>query len=321
MNSTHLHDLKMNLRTRVQRVVNSTDVTVYYATLGQLWAFLNSNSLTRSLLADLKYRFAEIFEGKAKNAYDSPFYGNSEEEHAAYCCAVIHHCISANNPSEVIFAAAPYDRRGTEFDVKQQTFFRVFIEPLYEYLIEHLSDRSAMLALLLRYKHKCEWFQRDRLQGLLEQGERHLGMHLYEYLFDHGIEFSIEPTSASGEADLVGMQNSDDPLIADVKIFEPEDSKPKGYLIRGFHQVYTYTQDFNEPFGYLIVYNNSGTDLAFPAANTEQGIPIIQHSNKTIFIVVIDVFDHQKTASKRGRLESVQITEAELIRELTQQEA
>ena len=59
----------------------------------------------------------------------------------------------------------------------------VFLEPFYEYVDEHLDGQRAMLALLLRYKQRSEWFHRDRLWRLTQDdkrnAERLLALDLY----------------------------------------------------------------------------------------------------------------------------------------------
>jgi hypothetical protein len=252
-----------------------------------------------------------------KFSQNAAYLGGTEDEHAALAYLIIAHCIESEDHNIEVHLARPYNRGENQFSGLQSTFFAVFVEPLYEYIDEHLDDQRAVLALLRRYKHKCEWFQRDYINELLGAGERKLAYHLYEYLFDQGIEFSIEPTSASGEADLVAAQKSSDPLVADVKIFDPAKSKGKSYILRGFRQVYTYALDYNEPFGYMVVFNNSGKDLALPSALTEQSTPLFTHNNKTIFVLVVDVYEYQDTASVRGRLEAIVISEDEFTREIT----
>ena len=173
---------------------------------------------------------------------------------------------------------------------------------------EQLEDQRVILALLRRYKHKCEWFQREHLFDLWEsntqKGEKNLSMHLYEWLYDQGLDFVIEPSSASGEADLIAAQQSKNPLVADVKIFNPDKGRGIQYIAQGFNQIYLYTQDYNEAFGYLIIFNTSGKDLKFAVANQTQGIPSVTHNNKTLFILTIDIFPHEASASKRGLLET-----------------
>ena len=95
--------------------------------------------------------------------------------------------------------------------------------------------------------HKVEWFQRDELVKI-DGDERDLAKHLYAYLFDQGLDFHIEPQSASGEADLVAAE-----LVLDAKVFDG-DKRGLAYLASGFHQVHTYTRDFDQEVGYLIVY-------------------------------------------------------------------
>jgi hypothetical protein len=42
---------------------------------------------------------------------------------------------------------------------------------------------------------------------------------LYEFLHEQGIDFHMEPKSASGIADLVADQVGDDRVVADAKVF------------------------------------------------------------------------------------------------------
>lgn len=99
--------------------------------------------------------------------------------------------------------------------------------------------------------------------------------------------------------------------LADAKIFS--DTTPKAYIAKAFHQVYQYTLDYNQPFGYLVIFKTCEDDLKFPMAGQEQSVPFLVQNNKTIFFVVIDICKHEATASKRGILKTIEITEADLI--------
>ncbi|HZE87024.1 MAG TPA: hypothetical protein VE090_02340 [Methylomirabilota bacterium] len=201
----------------------------------------------------------------------------------------------------------------------------MFLEPLYDYIDEHIDDQRAILALLRRYKHKCEWFHRDRLFSLWQsdtaKGEKRLAQDMYDFLHDQGLDFIIEPASISGEADLVAAQNSPDPLIADAKIFCPEKGKDTGYIIKGFNQVHTYTLDYNEPFGYLIIFKTCDENIKFSVPNATQSVPFVIHNGKTIFIITIDIFPHEKSASQRGPLKTYEITEDALVKIIEEQKA
>lgn len=219
-----------------------------------------------------------------------------------------------------------FARNARKHDEALEFFKDVFIEPLYEYIDEQLDDQRALLGLLRRYKHHCEWFRRSDALDIYEEekargnesgkksrGEKRLSLHLYEYLHNQGLTFSVEPTSVSGEADLSAAQDSDDPLIAEVKIFDPDANKNKAYILSGFNQVYQYTLDYNEPFGYLVIFKTCEEGLAIASGQQEQSTSFIVFNGKTIFFVIVDLHPHVKSASKRGKLKSYVITEEELV--------
>jgi hypothetical protein len=178
------------------------------------------------------------------------------------------------------------------------------------------------LSLLRKYKHRCEWFRRAQLfdQGKADtkRGEKVLSYDLYEYLHDQGLQFHIEPQSESGRIDLISAQSSKDRLVADAKIFNPEGGQNPSYIIKGFRQVYDYTKDFNEPFGYLVIFKTCEQDLSIPTQNQESTIPFITHNNKTIFIIVIDIFPYDESASKRGKLKAHEILPAQFVESLAE---
>ena len=211
-----------------------------------------------------------------------------ETKNAAFAYMILKKCVESDsrNIEALIGLKMIFEQ---DHDKALKAFQTAFVEPVYEYLDEQMDDQRAILALLRRYKHKCESFQRRRLYDLWDsdttKGERSLAFHLYEYLHDQGLNLTIEPYSESGEVDMVAAQNSDDPLIADAKIFNPEKGKGKPYICHGFHQIYQYTLDYNEPFGYLIIFKTSPEDLKFALTGQEQSVPLVVHNHKTIFLL------------------------------------
>jgi hypothetical protein len=198
-----------------------------------------------------------------------------------------------------------------------EAFRLTYVEPLFDYIDEQLDDKRMTLVLLKKYKQRCEWFRRDELLAACvadtRQGEKTLAYDLYEYLHDQGIQFHIEPQSASGRIDLISAQTGKDRLVADAKIFNPESSHDRSYIMDGFRQVYDYTKDYNESFGYLVVFKTCAEDLSISTPKQESGVPFITHNNKSIFIVVIDIFDYPESASKRGKLNAYEITPEQFI--------
>jgi len=272
-----------------------------------------------SILDELLPRFPNLGPQVEKQTTSHEVVVSDDEvENAAFAYLVLKWCVETTNDKMPEVRIGYNLTPGKHHDNALEAFRIAFVEPLYEYMDEQMDDQRAILALIRRYKHKCESFQRRQLfdlwSGNTAKGEKLLAFHLYEYLHDQGVNFTIEPTSASGEADLVAAQNSDDPLIADAKIFNPEKSKAKPYICKAFHQIYQYTLDYNEPFGYLVIFKTCPEDLKFVLAGQEQSVPFIIHNHKTIFLLTIDIYPHEKFASERGYLKSHEITQDELIR-------
>jgi hypothetical protein len=317
MNAEDIQNLRYKLQKRVRRL-NSTEYQVFHFSLKQFQGFLKSYPIFVGILDDLERRCPSI-EAEAEKIVKASqaLVFDNELENATASYFVIKKCAESDDQKVEANVGRTYGKK-LNYNDNLEYFKSLFLEPLYEYLDEQLDDQRAILALLRRYKHKCEWFQRKHLFKSWEDntkiGEKLLALHLYEYLHDQGLDFVIEPSSVSGEVDLIAAQKSDEPLIADVKIFNPEKGKGTDYIARGFNQIYLYTLDYNEPFGYLIIYNTSGQDLRFVLANQEQSTPFVVHNNKTIFVVTIDVFPYETSASRRGRLKTVEITEEDLIR-------
>lgn len=129
-----------------------------------------------------------------------------------------------------------------------------------------MRDERDRRFLMKKFKHRCEWFHRADLFAQFDndtgQGEKMLASGLYEYLHDQGVQLHIEPQSASGRIDFISSQTGKDRLLADAKLFNPERGQDRGYIIKGFRQVYDYLKDYNESFGYLVIFKTGGQDLS-----------------------------------------------------------
>lgn len=329
MNSELVQDLRYKLQKRVRRLNAATsDRYRYLEYLRQFKDFIDNNELLSGVVEDLTLRYGDQTEVAAEviEEQEPDFRGLSEGEQAAAAYFIILRCLEAED-DDIIWRTGlklASTNKGN-MQARQETFHYLLVEPLYEYIDEHLDDQRAILALLRRFKHKCEWFRREELYDLYkdesQRGEKKLAERLYEYLYDQGLSFSIEPASASGEADLVSVQTGDDPLVADAKIFDPEASKGKHYIATALNQVYIYTQDYNQSFGYMVIFKTCEDDLRLSLSDITQSTPFITHNNKTIFFVVVDIFPHEKSASQRGKLKSYEITEDYLIDVLEEKEA
>ena len=316
-----VQNLRYKLQKRVRRL-NSVDYQLFIPALKQFWAYFDNNQVFGGIMDYLVPHFPDLNETVEKIIQGEGLIGSTEDEAAAIGYAVLRRITDSENYSIFFSLARPYGA-SSKANEALETIRDVFLEPFYEYLDESLDDQRAMLALLFRYKHRCEWFHRERLWDITQEDSRHaeksLALDLYEYLHNQGIDFNIEPSSITGEVDLIGAQGSDDPFLADTKIFDAK-NRSKKYICKGFNQIYTYTQQYNEPFGYLIIYKTSDTDLRFSLSEKSRNIPVVTYNHKSIFLITIDIYSHEKSVSQREPLKVIEITEEELINNTNLQE-
>jgi len=176
-----------------------------------------------------------------------------------------------------------------------------------------------------KYKQYAEWFQREQLRQIHEgyegkTGERALALHLQQYVFNQGVEFTVEPSSVSGEADLVLRDSHGGHIIIDAKYIDSK-ATPSTILRKiaeGFNQVARYCNDFNETEGFLGVFVNA--DIAINIElNEEAGFSYIKIGNINIYYVEINIAQ-RPSASKVGKPNLVTISSSELINELRELE-
>lgn len=319
MDTNVLQTLRYKLQKRLKRI-NAADHQIYHSIVVQTLRFLTENAVVRGILDELERRVPSaeedselLFDGKLLSV-------DNELERIGHAYALLKRTVASAENKEIRLGY----RFGhcSNFAEGAQFFTDMFIEPLFDYIDEQIDDRRTILGLLLKYKHHVEWFRREDLRLKFEantqRGEKMLACDLYAYLHDQGLDFSIEPSSISGEADLISAQEGLDRLVADVKIFDPSRSKGTSYLYSGFSQVYEYTKDYNESFGYLVVFKTCREDLSINARDQDATIPFFTHNNKTIFVLVIDIFDYPEPASKRGHLKSYELLEESLIRTISE---
>jgi hypothetical protein len=310
-----LTDLRVKLRTRRSRIA-SCGFEDFLPLSKQFYAFIDSNPILRAVIAELLARNQQSVTELQKAPRDGRVYGTTAEEAAAIAYVKWKEFANQNVPHGFHSHALHGD-----FNEASGMYKDWYVEPLFDYLDETLDDANVVLATLIRYKQKVEWYRRSDVLKLYQDdtqnGEKNLKQHMFEFLFDQGLPFHVEPVSASGEPDVVWLDDSGHHFIGEAKIF---DGGNKSHIKKGFSQAYTYCVDYNEPLGYLIVFNVSKRQLRVELPSDPEGIPRWEHNHKTIFLVVVDLYEHEGTASTRGIAETVTISVAELVHEVEEGE-
>jgi hypothetical protein len=182
------------------------------------------------------------------------------------------------------------------------TISQQYFLPLYKHILEKIENNGNMLYLLDRYRHRTEWFQKERLFTMYKDNTSHgedlLTKDLQEYLHSQGIDYPFStPLSPSGRSDLIGLIESTDPLVLEIKLFDLNKGYGKEYIRKGLTQAYRYSLDYGKPVGYLLIFNLDEKDINFENASDEP-VKSIRIGDKLIYILVVNLFGHQKSASQ-----------------------
>lgn len=205
---------------------------------------------------------------------------------------------------------------------RPRLFVAQYVDPLVYYIQDKLDEGSTVLYFLEKYKQRCEWFFQEEMRLLYEnaphQQEKVLDKELRKFLFDQGIDYPFSQVSSpSGEADVISLLHTNDPLVLEVKIFDRTKTYGKNRIVDGFRQIVSYANDYNKPIGYLLVFNMDTSEVNIVTKNNCNQLPVkISFAGKTYFIIFINIPPLNTTsASTRGKLEKITINETELTLE------
>jgi len=323
------------LRTRVRRT-QTCPLALFPPACEHLLIWLENHPVLSSLVQRLRSFSTESQKQIEKIVADAPtaqgyyepgFYtATSTEEHAALCLHVVR-AITSTTAMQVhvgdfvLRTLAEYltgeDPGKLEEAVKPLR--DVAVDGIYEYLDEQIDTRNVIYSILLKYKQRSEWFYRSRLRAIADgglegvRGERSLARDLQEYVFNQHVEFVIEPSSSSGEADLVLREPGGRYLIIDAK-YIPQDagrSAIRDQTASGFHQVARYCEDFREPEGFLVSFVRNPKRIALELEESD-GLSFLKLGGKTVYYLGVQISD-ESSASKSGKADEVIISKEELV--------
>ena len=316
----YLLDLRVRLQQRRNRV-HMTDARHYETELQLFLQFLDDNTYLQTLLCTLE-RSEEVDLEEWKSTVSrrgGATFPPSESARAKLCLGILRECAYDPEEREAIAWAGRFSY-ASNLNEMISDLNEAVLDPFVNYLEDRIDDISNVMYLLQRFKLKVEWFRRQKLyQIYLEEtasGEANLDRTLREALFDGGVDFPFsQPVSPSGRADVVNLDDSEDPLVLEVKVFDPDRGKGKSHLRQGFHQVLRYANDYQQNVGYLVAFNCSDNQLVWPSEDSSGGEfpPRILHDGKTFFLIAIDIGTNRASASRERPSGRVVMSRRELI--------
>ncbi len=275
--------------------------------------FLDDNPYLRALLHTLDASEETDFERWKDDLSCWVSFPPSETARAKLCLSILKECGSGQSRSWI------HRFGGKQMDEMLNNLNDAVLDPLVNYLYDRIDDTGNVLYLLQRFKRKAEWFKQQELyqqyNHRTRSGEKTLDRVLREALFDGGVDYPFsQPDSPSGQADIVSLDDTNDPLVLETKVFDPARSKGKSHLRQGFHQVLRYANDYQQNVGYLVAFNCSGNQLVWPSENSADGEfpPRIVHDGKTFFLIAIDIGTDRESASKETPTGRTVISRADL---------
>ena len=180
--------------------------------------------------------------------------------------------------------------------------------PLFAWLQEQLQRRSSVVYTLRRYGYLTERFNRVDLDSQYKArtatGEELYNDDLQKFLFqDAGYVTHAKARSASGEPDLIGELDGEDPIVLEGKLF---DDRGVTYVAKGVRQVYEYAVDLGKTVAYLVVFNRADRTLVIDGEGPSGSWPpYFEFAGVRVYIVVVRALPPKTTASKMGTMKTV----------------
>ena len=303
--------------------------------LDALLGVLGSDAVTKTLLDGLLQRERpNIGEHAGSFAEGKPYdhalgleFANTPERRAAFGYNVLLSMLRSGKVSTtdvrgaVLAVGEKYKPPGIQNalwkeEQKVECWVNIFISPIIDYLETSQNADDFVLAMMVKYKQRAEWFDRSYLLEVALQKdddysktEERLKQDFYRYLFDQGMDFFVEPFSPSDKsrADVLSAKLEDGRrLVVEAKVHDGKGRK-EDWVTSGITQAASYAQQWGEPHAYLLVYNICENSLLkFSGARQEYNLWAISALGKEIRIVDINI-NNKLPASQAKQLQEINI--------------
>jgi len=273
---------------------------------------LTADTCLSTIMTDIITSNKEVLGSKAAtlvNIASSPWadlsFANSDQLRAAVGYQVCQSLLGEHNPikcaKNVITMGSFYAayRGGISGLLPQaeaiRVFSEVFLQPLVLYLRGAMKVQDELLKLISRYRQRSEWFtNKKEIDAMLKEGgeiEKRLKKDFLRYIFDNGIDFSVESEAPSGhgEVDILAVVPEIGSLPIEVKVYDGAKRNIE-YISGGLAQTLEYARKFNSHDAYYIVYNVAENELLLlPGTAVAPYITNIQLQGVTIYSIVINL--------------------------------
>jgi hypothetical protein len=205
----------------------------------------------------------------------------------------------------------------SHFDDLDRVFVEAFVDPIVNFIEDRLEEGGSILALLLRYKRRVEWFDRPRLFRAAgddaARAERALDADLRRFLLESGVDYPFSRRAELPDAE--SRIAEDQPLALETRLYAPDAEHGLEHVHEGFAQAVAFAVEHARPAGYLTVFNLAPSRLLFRTSAPRDQVPSVRTSGKRIFVVSIQVNPDVALDPDTGRAARVEVEESFLVRE------
>ena len=307
--------LRYELQVRKNRVLNSTSQT-YTTELTRFFNFILGEPLLSGILGELRVNLPDFDSWYKTGGIKKGIYLPDNDLDAVKLDLVILEKLLSDNDLNIIMNLAGYTGcYDTNITLMVSHSLNLFFSPFVEYIDSKIEDNDSIIYLLEKFKKFTEWFEQRYFFDLYQSlGEAGLDRAVRKFLFQNGIEYPFsDPKSPSGKADIVSDIDTEDPLVLEIKVYDPTKSYKQDYIKKGFRQAYKYSNDYNKNVGYLLVFNASEDLINIKLKNEIGGNTKIEFNGKILYIVIVDIYPDKPSASVHKKQNVIEINEDFLI--------
>jgi hypothetical protein len=300
------HDLRVRLRERRDRLYRSGAPEFEYE-LERLLGWLEGRPYIAAILREIEAAEADYDSWLQSVKGQRLVFPPSEVDRTKICLEICRR----GDPDNLTRALT-----SSHFEDLDRVFVEAFVDPVVNFIEDRLEEGGSILALLLRYKRRVEWFDRGRLFRAAGEdpvrAERALDADLRRFLLESGVDYPFSRRSELPDAD---SRTDDQPLALETRLYAPDHEHETEHVREGFAQAVAFAVEHARPAGYLTVFNLAPARLVFRTSAPRDQIPSVRISGKRIFVVSVQVNPDVALDPETGRATRVEIEESRLVRE------
>lgn len=192
--------------------------------------------------------------------------------------------------------------RGNHVEIRLVSAVRADVERVFVEIMRRARKAPTRLALLRRYKTRCEWYTRDEMRRLGEAAdavarpEDRIVEDLSRFLFEEGLNTLNTPMTGRVRADILDTSQPRFTLYIEAKQYEDRDGATTA-LRAGLRQVAS-TANILDPLSiteaFLVIFRRRGPLLTYSHPSAKVG-------NVIVHVLTIDIAPWDEVGSAEGR--------------------